>query len=216
MGLSVPKPLLPLAGKPVLEYSLALFANLGVERIIVTAPADKIASFSALTGQYPQVELITGGETRAASIYLALARLSGAGLLFIHDGARPLTSPDLVNRLKEKAQIAGAAIPVLPLKETIKEVDERGEVKNTLKRSVLRLVQTPQVFDLALIKEAYEKQKNLLADAEAITDDSGLMEKTGYKVATVCGEEQNIKITTPDDLALAEYYLKLRQSQPKD
>ena len=77
-------------------------------------------------------------------------------------------------------------------------------------------MQTPQVFDLPLIKEAYEKQKNLLADAEAITDDSGLMEKTGYKVATVCGEEQNIKITTPDDLALAEYYLKLRQSQPKD
>ncbi len=212
MGLSVPKPLLLLAGRPVLDYSLSLFASLGIERIIVTAPQDKMALFAPLTAAYQQVQLIAGGATRAESIYLALGCLSGEGLVLVHDGARPLVSSELLLRVKEKAASLGAAIPVLPLKDTVKEVDDGGAVETTLKRSKLRLVQTPQAFNLSLLKEAYEKHKNLLNDAEALTDDSSLLEKMGHIVATVSGEEQNIKITTPGDLNLAEFYLRMRKA----
>ncbi len=208
MGLSLPKPLLPLYSRPVLDYSLSLFASLGIERLIVTAPEDKIALFAPLMAPYPQAELIAGGATRAESIYNALSRLSGTGLVLVHDGARPLITSDLVLRVKEKAQAFGAAIPVLPLKDTVKEVDDGGAVTATLRRSKLRLVQTPEAFSLPLIKEAYEKEKHLLSDAEALTDDSSLLEKLGHKVLTVMGDEHNIKITTPGDLELAEFYLQ--------
>ena len=128
-------------------------------------------------------------------------------LLAVHDGARPLVTPDLIDRAIEAAARYGAVAPALPLKDTVKRVKEGGEVDRTLKREVLRAVQTPQVFDADLLKASLHAAFE--AGAE-LTDDCSAVERLGKVVFLIDGEEENLKITTPVDMIFAEAVLRKR------
>lgn len=208
MGLSQPKPLLNIGGKPLLAHTLSAFAKLSFEKIIVTAPAQYLQDFAVITDKFPNVDIISGGATRAASIYNGLKLLPQEGIVLVHDGARPFITPDLLTRVISAAQKDGAAIPVIPVTDTIKQIDDNGFVTATLPRHQLCRVQTPQGFSLDILQKAYQSSLSLLEDPLSVTDDASLVEKIGIRIATVSGDEKNIKITTPEDLRIAEIYSK--------
>lgn len=153
--------------------------------------------------------LIPGGQERQDSVYAGLAALSRlTDYVLIHDGARPLITTNLIEDVLEKAQAHGAAVLAVPVKDTIKVVDSSGFVQYTPKRASLWAVQTPQVFQRDLICQAY--QQAILTGYYG-TDDASLIEAIGYSVPLVLGSYENIKITTPEDLLLAEEILRRRE-----
>lgn len=206
----VRKPYLMLDGMPVLVRSLKLFTDHPdvVEIIAVIRPAEE-GEASALLKPYREMEkvkLVPGGAARQESVREGLQALAEpSDLVCIHDAARPLASEALLEALLETAARRGAAVPVLPVTDTVKEVDPGGMIIATPDRSSLRLVQTPQVFRRELILKAYKKAGRALLKA---TDDSSLVERIGEAVYTVPGEDTNIKLTSPLDLKMAAWLLK--------
>lgn len=193
MGTHQSKLLVEIGGEPLIGKTLRIFQDHpAVDAIVLVTGDDRVASMQRDFSKIQRV--VPGGQTRQASIRQGLDAIPDAGgVVLIHDGARPRVSADLVDRILEAAVDGGAAIPALPVVDTIKQVHD-GRVDKTLRRSELVRVQTPQGFDLALLREAYAR-----GDAGA-TDDAMLVEQLGHPVLVVPGDERNIKLTHPEDL----------------
>jgi 2-C-methyl-D-erythritol 4-phosphate cytidylyltransferase len=212
MGSDRNKLLLTLLGKPLLAWTLlASEASREIKWVgIIAQPEDwkDIKEILAEVSLTKPVELITGGATRQESVYNGLQALpSDAEQVLIHDGARCLATPDLLDRCAEALLNSPGLIASIPVKDTIKVVDKTGLVKSTPDRSQLWAAQTPQGFDVQLLKECHEKGRQL---GWEVTDDAALFEKCGLSVRIVEGEETNLKVTTPVDLAIAEFILRQR------
>lgn len=213
MASSVPKQFLMLNGKPVLYYSLAAFINAYPDiRIILVHPENELQQIhEALQWvERRDIILVKGGATRFASVKNGLERVSASSVIFIHDGVRPLVSTDLIHRCYEHALVNGNAIPVLPLKDSIRKIwrSDKGEDHSTAEdRNSYRMVQTPQVFLSEIILPAFDRPYDA-----AFTDEATVVEKSGGVIHLIRGQEQNIKITEPDDLWLASQLLQKRDN----
>ena len=204
------KQYLVLAGKPVLARSLNLFIeHPGFETVIAVIPPGEEDAVKKLIEPFcpvGQVTLVAGGDTRQESVRCGLDFVPDwVDLVCIHDAARPLASPALLKDLLSAAEDFGAAIPVIAVSDTVKEIDNEDFVTATPFRDRLRLVQTPQVFRREILKKAFEIAKQSKFEAP---DDASLVEAAGYAVKTIPGETANLKITTPIDLVMAVQLLK--------
>ena len=199
------KLLLKINGKTVLERSVNAFLNISdVDEVIVVAREKDIPAFSdILTDE--RVSFAVGGDTRQQSVMNAVDVIDDCELIIIHDGARPLIkSEDIENTIRAAKENKAAAVGVF-VKDTVKVVDKNGFVVSTPDRSTLFAVQTPQIFDFELYRNAAQNAREKGFD---FTDDCQLVESFNQKVKTVVGSYSNIKITTPDDIVLAENLLK--------
>ena len=215
MGGGTNKLLLPLDGIPVLIRTLdALQRAERVDEIIVATREEELVEIAQLCHTYGITKckkVVRGGESRAHSVMLAaLEADKSMELLAVQDGARPLVTPELIDSVIAAAARCGAAAPAVPVKDTIKCVREDGAVAQTLDRSALRAVQTPQVFTADVLKAALQ---SVLEQGIEVTDDCGAVERLGKVVFLTKGEETNLKITTPADLVLAEAILKDREER---
>jgi 2-C-methyl-D-erythritol 4-phosphate cytidylyltransferase len=210
MGGKRAKQFLELAGIPIIIHTLKRFEQCEViQEIIVVLPAEESAEFLSLAGKYGLQKLakvVPGGVTRAESVLRGLraVREATADIVAVHDGVRPFVTPKEITDTVEAARAHEAAILVAPVTDTIKEV-ESEQVARTLDRGQVRRALTPQCFRYSVLRRAYEQADVL--DPE-LTDDSVLVERLGTKVAIVEGNPRNIKITQPQDLAIAEVILK--------
>jgi len=191
-----------LGGKPLLARTTEPFQKCRlVDQIVVVISGEKEALCRRLvTGEeWSKVsDVCLGGRRRQDSVAAGLKRLSNCDWVVIHDGARPLVTMDLIERGLEAAKETGAAIAAVPVTDTIKIAGDDGIVHQTPPRQNLWAVQTPQVFHINIVTKAYQKAN------EDVTDDASLVEQLGYKVKLYTGSYDNVKVTTPDDLALAE------------
>ena len=206
----IDKVMAPIHGEPMIVHSVRAFQNCdAIKEIIVVTRPDLIAPIMDLCQEFDKVQaVVVGGASRPESVAIGLSALSDkVKLAAIHDGARPLISFEVIDRTVRAANSYGAAAPGVPVKDTIKTV-VGGIVKNTPDRSLLKAIQTPQVFDIDLIRVALEKADKDLAP---ITDDCSAVELMGMSVRIVEGDERNIKVTTPLDLKLAEMLLEEKQ-----
>lgn len=201
------KMLLDICGKTVIERSVENFLNLSdVDEIIVTVREQDVDEFSKLLTD-ERISFVIGGSTRQQSVKNAIETIDDAELVIIHDGARPLVlEEDIDNTIKAAYEFGSAALAV-PVKDTVKVVDKNGFVISTPDRSTLFAVQTPQIFKFDLYKSALEKAT---ADGREFTDDCQLLEYVEQKVKMVVGSYENIKITTPEDIAVSEGILSKR------
>lgn len=212
MGAACNKLFLTLAGRPILVHTLALFeASSQVEEIVVVASQGDLTSIQALIQEYQfkKVSQVTlGGKERQESVYAGVKALNPAiQRVAVHDGARPLLTLEELNRFFTESEEYSAAIMAIPLKDTIKRVDEKGLVLETPPRESLRAVQTPQIFERELLETAH---RQCAAEGFLGTDDASLIERLRKPVQILDGTLENIKITTPEDLWLAESILKKR------
>ena len=215
MGSERNKLLVNLLGKPLLSWTLlAAETAQKIEWIgIIGQPYDfpEFKNILENISLNKPVELISGGETRQQSVYNGLQALpKEAENVLIHDGARCLVTPNLFDRCAEELLNCQGLIAAIPVKDTIKIVDSKQFIKDTPKRSNLWAAQTPQGFDVNLLKESHEKGYQM---GWQVTDDAALFEKCQLPVKIVQGEETNLKVTTPVDLAIAEFILKQRLTQ---
>lgn len=207
MGSVVPKQFLPLLGKPMLCHAIEAFAQAieGIELILVL-PANQVGSAQTVLRSYIgniDVTTVAGGETRYHSVQNGLKEVKGEGIVFIHDGARPLVSEELIHRCYEQATEKGSAIPVIPLVESARVVD--GDSSKPVNRENLRIVQTPQTFRTEVILPAFKQEYR-----PAFTDEATVLEAFGTTVHLVDGMPDNIKVTTPNDMVVAEALLNAR------
>jgi len=193
LGANLPKALVKLLDKTLVEHAVANLSPV-CELIIVTAPSGYEAEYSKILGD--QVEVITGGVLRSDSIRLAISKIPAKyEYVLVHDAARALASTTLASSvLSQLIQGEQAVVPALNVIDTIKEVDAKGYVRNTLDRSTLKVIQTPQGFTRSVLERAH------MASEDA-TDDAALVEALGIAVKVITGEEGALKITTPSDLA---------------
>jgi len=212
MGTSVHKQYLLIKGKPVIYYTLRAFELSEVDEIILVTGADEIDYCSReIVEKYNFQKVravIAGGKERYDSVYEGLKALSDCDYVLIHDGARPLISSALINANISCVQEKEACITAVPVKDTIKVVDNKGYVADTPERSKLWQIQTPQVFEAGLIKEAYERLYNDTT-AGNITDDAMVVEHyMDRTVKMTMADYKNIKVTTPEDMDIARIFLK--------
>jgi len=203
----IDKVMASLGGEPMIARTVRAFQECdAVSEIVIVTREDLIQPISRLCAHMNKVQaVLAGGKSRQESVHLGLNALSsGVKLAAIHDGARPLITWQLIDWVIRAANTYGAAAPAIPVKDTIKEVTG-GIVKTTPDRSLLRAVQTPQVFDFDLIRGALKKAR--LEGAE-LTDDCSAVERMGMSVKIVEGDERNIKVTTPMDLKIAQMLLE--------
>jgi 2-C-methyl-D-erythritol 4-phosphate cytidylyltransferase len=202
----IPKQFIEIGGKPILLHSIERFAVCeSVDEIIVVLAADEIEKFSSRPEikALPNIKFVEGGSTRTESVYNGLMAVDPAtAIVAVHDGARPLTTPDEITRTIERASETGAACLTAPVTDTIKEVDD-GWITRTVDRRMLRRAMTPQAFKYELLMEAF-RGRDL---SDEITDECYLVEQLGHRIASVAGGTQNIKITHSEDLILAEAFL---------
>lgn len=213
MNSSVPKQYLTLADRPVLYHALKAFEESDVTDIILVVGAGE-ASYcrEEIIEKYAlrKISAVTeGGKERYHSVYEGLKAAKGSDYVLIHDGARPLITKEIIQRAMQTVLQEQACVVGMPVKDTIKVVGEDGRAETTPERSMLWQIQTPQAFSYDLICGAYEC---MLARKDiAVTDDAMVLEHvTGRKVKVIKGSYENIKITTPEDLLVAETYLKRR------
>ena len=209
------KLLQPLDGVPVLVRTLTALQRAGrIDEIVVAAREEDVVEISRLCRTYgitKCAKVVRGGESRTHSVLLAaLEARPDAELLAVQDGARPLVTPELIDAVAEAAARTAAAAPAVPVKDTVKVVRADGTVDRTLDRDALRAVQTPQIFEASILKAALQ---SALEAGAAVTDDCSAVERLGKRVYLVEGDEENLKITTPVDLLLAEAILKGREER---
>ena len=207
------KLLLPLGGKPVLAHTLqAIDGSPSIREIVIAAREEDMVRFAELCkawGVEKPVKVVLGGKTRAESVLRAAMEVNeDADLIAVHDGARPLATPELIERVIEAARVNFAAAPAVPVKDTVKVATDRI-VRETPDRSTLFAVQTPQVFDAQLLRAALQSAVRSGVD---LTDDCSAIERIGKEIYLTDGDEENMKITTPLDLFLAETILEKRES----
>lgn len=212
MGTAVHKQYLLIKDKPVLYYTLRAFEDSEVDDIVLVTGADEIDYCCRnIVEQYRFTKVcavIAGGKERYDSVYEGLKALTGSGCeyVLIHDGARPLISVEMINANIDCVINEEACITAVPVKDTIKVSDAHGYVADTPKRSSLWQIQTPQSFLYTLVLEAYQKRAEAMD--ETVTDDAMVVEKyTSHPVRLLKGDYRNIKITTPEDLLIAEAFL---------
>ena len=201
MGTKIQKQYLEICGKPVLYYSLAAFAASPIidEIVLVTGEGTKVN------------KIVVGGKERYESVYKALKEIEPEGYVFIHDGARPFVDESIIERTYQAVKEYRACVAGMPSKDTVKIVDENDFAVNTPERRFVWCIQTPQVFETALIRHAYFKLMENEENETGITDDAMVVERMeNCAVKLVEGSYENIKITTPEDLILAESLIKKR------
>lgn len=200
-----PKFLLQLAGQPLLQRTLQPFlARADVVEVVVALPVGAMTPLPDWL-QDPRIHVVAGGAERMDSVRNALAVISvHVDVVVIHDAARPLCSPDLIERVLSAAQQGAGALPALPATDTVHEADAEGRILRTPERSALWQAQTPQAFPRQLILDAHRRA---VVDGVKSTDDAGLVAHYGGRVQIIKGEASNLKITVPEDLVLAEALL---------
>ena len=206
----IDKVMAPLNGEPMIVRTVRAFQNCdAISEIVVVTREDLILPITSLCSGMDKVQaVVAGGSSRQESVHLGLNALSGkCKLAAIHDGARPLISWQVIDRVVRAANTYGAAAPAIPVKDTIKVV-QGGVVKETPDRASLQAVQTPQVFDFDILRGALKKAKQ---DGAQVTDDCSAVERIGLTVKIVEGEERNLKVTTPLDLKIAQLLLEEEQ-----
>ncbi len=211
MGTALPKQFLELAGKPVLYHTLRAFTDaLPHIHIILVLPAHQLSYaqmvLQAFGDERFDVELVGGGETRFHSVQAGLRSVPENALVAVHDGVRCLATPDLIRRCFVQAQEIGSGVPAVAVADSIREVS--GEGSSPIDRSRLRAVQTPQTFQASILLPAYRQ-----AWREDFTDEATVVEAFGEYIHLIEGERANLKITTPDDLILAEAILAARAAR---
>jgi 2-C-methyl-D-erythritol 4-phosphate cytidylyltransferase len=208
-----PKQFLLLGGTPIIFHTLKPFEQCdSIHEVIVVLHAEESAAFLALAGKQGLRKLsrvVPGGATRADSVKRGLnaIRSASAGIVAVHDGVRPFVTVEEIDTVVAAAESDGAAILVAPVTDTIKQVSRDGArfVTKTLERQELRRALTPQCFRYELLRKTYEQAD---VNDPALTDESALVERIGARVTTIEGSSRNIKITTPQDLLIAETFLK--------
>ncbi|MGN0977682.1 MAG: 2-C-methyl-D-erythritol 4-phosphate cytidylyltransferase [Faecousia sp.] len=206
----IDKVMAQLKGEPMILHTVRNFQNCdAISEIVIVTREDLILPIAGLCKGFNKVTaVVAGGKSRQESVHLGLNTLSDkVQLAAIHDGARPLITWQLIDRVVRAANTYGAAAPAIPVKDTIKVVEGRA-VKETPDRSTLFAVQTPQVFDFDLLRGALEKAE---LDGAQITDDCSAVERMGMVVKIVEGDERNLKVTTPLDLKIAELLMEEAQ-----
>lgn len=208
MGASQPKQFLLLAGKPLLMHAIEAFFKAGSSiSIVLVLPEKHIETWKSLCCDYEftiEHSIVAGGSSRGNSVKNGLDSIKAMdGLLAVHDGVRPLVDKNLINRAFTTAEINGNAIPCIKVNDSLRLIN--GSEYVPLDREKVRAVQTPQCFRLELLRQAYARP-----DYATYTDDAQLFEATGFELAFIEGCSENIKITTPADLQVAETILKLR------
>ncbi len=217
MKSDIPKQYLELAGKPILYYALKAFQDSDVNEIILVASASYVEYCKTQIVEkysFDKVKaVVEGGEERYNSVYEGLKAVSkSCEYVLIHDGARPLVSNEIIEKSINQVKKDKACVVGVPVKDTIKVIDESGYAEWTPERSSLWQVQTPQTFEYQLICNAYEKVFSDIQDKKAlpiITDDAMIVEYAEEKkVRIIQGDYENIKVTTPEDMGVAELFLK--------
>lgn len=205
MGSVIPKQFLLLAGKPVLMHTIQAFRDFDSEmNIIVVLPESQMERWAELCDEYHfDVEhlKVVGGTSRFESVRNGLELVEGDGVVGVHDGVRPLVQRDTLNRCYIEAGAYGSAVPVTDSKESVRVMRDNGR-SESIDRTTVKMVQTPQVFKVKLLKDAYRQEFK-----PVFTDDASVVEAAGHIVHLTNGNKENIKITTPDDLIYAEALL---------
>ena len=203
MGSDIPKQFLPIGGKPVLMRTIERFRQYSADiQIILVLPEAQQVYWQQLCKKYDfyvDYQLANGGETRFHSVQNGLALIpdDAEGVVGVHDGVRPFPSIEVIRRCYETAQSQKAVVPVIPVVETVRHLENEKSV--TVPRAEYCLVQTPQTFDIQLLKAANRQPYN-----DGFTDDASVVEAFGFDITLVEGNRENIKITTPYDLKIAE------------
>ena len=188
-------------GKEIIKYTIDSFEASNVDEIIVCSHISIMDELKEIFKDYKKVHFTEGGATRQQSVYNGL-KLSGCDYVIIHDGARPMITDEIIKNAVETVKNKNALTVMTKTIDTIKEVDENGKIIRTIDRTRLYNTQTPQAFEYNLIKETHEKLKG-----QNFTDDAGMAEALGIDVYMIEGDYRNIKITTQNDIAIAQAYL---------
>lgn len=207
MNSAVPKQFLPLLDKPVLHYTVKAFIEAFADiHIILVLPADQVSYAQILLQSFPEridLTIVTGGETRFHSVQNGLKCVIENSIVFVQDGVRPIISADLIRRCYEQAVEKGSAIPAIAVTDSMRL--QEGDDSKPVNRDHLRIIQTPQTFRSDILLPAFEQPYS-----DAFTDEATVAEAYGTKVYLIEGERSNIKVTTPEDLIIAEALLKER------
>jgi len=218
MNSNIQKQYLLLKDKPVLYYSLKIFEESFIDEIILVVGKGEIdycqTEIVKKYGFCKVTHIVEGGRERYHSVMKGIEAASACGcsILFIHDGARPFLTQDILKRAYDEVRIFGAAVVAMPVKDTIKIADHEDFAVETPDRKTVWLIQTPQVFEYKIIRDAYFEliaaEKKVIADHISITDDAMVLEMFGeHRIKLVEGSYENIKITTPEDLKIANAFL---------
>ncbi len=204
----LPKQFLPLNGKPILLHTIEAFYNYSPEiTLILVLPEDDFETWHSIVKNHSfnrPVILQTGGASRFQSVKKGLEKITGNGLVAVHDGVRPLVSKQIISESFELAAIHKAAVATVALKDSIRMTN--GTASKAVDRSHYRIIQTPQTFEVVLLKSAYESKEEV-----SLTDDASVAERAGHSIFLFEGSYENIKITTKEDLIVAEALLKAKE-----
>jgi 2-C-methyl-D-erythritol 4-phosphate cytidylyltransferase len=204
MGNALPKQFLPLKGKPILYYAIKAFTDaLPDIKIVLVLPEDHFSYAQMVLQAFPEridVTIVGGGATRFHSVQNGLKEVSEDAIVFVHDGVRPLVSADLVLQCYAQALELGSAIPAVAVTDSMRMVKDDGS--EPIDRERLRIIQTPQTFRGSILLPAFQQ-----AYVESFTDEATVAEAYGTRVYLIAGERSNIKVTTPEDMIIAEALL---------
>ncbi|HRO43215.1 MAG TPA: 2-C-methyl-D-erythritol 4-phosphate cytidylyltransferase [Flavipsychrobacter sp.] len=207
MGTAIPKQFLELNGKPVLFHTINAFASaLPDVQIVLVLPPHQISYAQMVLQSFSEridLTIVGGGETRYQSVQNGLKEIPEDAIVFVHDGVRPLVSAALINRCYQQALEKGSAIPAIAVADSMRIV--KNETTEPLDRSKLRIIQTPQTFRASILLPAMRQHFS-----DAFTDEATVVEAFGEQVYLIAGERSNIKITTPEDMLIAEALLKAK------
>lgn len=205
MGQAIPKQFLLLHEKPILYYTIKAFIDAVSDiKIILVLPEQQMSYLHMVLTHFPEridITVVAGGNTRFQSVKNGLQEVPNNSIVIVHDGVRPLVSADLIQRCLQTALEKGSAIPAILVTDSIRAITENGSVP--VDRNQLRSIQTPQTFQADLLLAAFQQEYN-----ESFTDEATVVESYGKSVCLIEGEKKNIKITTPEDLTVASYWLE--------
>ena len=211
-GFQQKKPFVNLAGEPVWRRTARVFGrhDYVTQILLVLADSDRAEFLKRFGEHLGNIDLVSGGRSRAESVYNGLMSLQDSiEFVAVHDAARPLVTPDVIDSVFSATLRTGAAIPGVPVTSTVKRIDEKGQIVTTVDRSTLRLAQTPQTFNRQILLESFTQANGRLQD---FTDEASLVEASGHPVTVTNGAWDNIKITTAEDFYLAETILSSRNA----
>lgn len=207
MGSAMPKQFLPLLGKPVLYYTILAFIEAFPDvELILVLPPEQLSYAQMVLSCFPEginITIVAGGPTRFHSVQNGLNVIDKSAIVFIHDGVRPLVSPALIKACYNQAVTLGSAIPVIPVTDSIRNVEE--DRSYPVNRDQLRVIQTPQTFRSDIIIPAYGQLYR-----DVFTDEATVAEAYGASIHLISGDRSNLKVTTPEDIIIAEALLNAR------
>lgn len=207
MGKDIPKQFLMLGSKPILHYTLDAFLGAYPDINVILVIASRYMKWGEdIAKTYPEqnIQLVEGGKTRFQSVKNGLAKVKEHSVIFVHDGVRCLVTGQLIHRCYEQAIMKGSAVPTVAVTETVRIID--GDSHHMIDRNTVRMVQTPQTFLSPVLLHAFTQEEQ-----ESFTDEASVVEHAGEKIHLIEGEYTNIKITRPQDMAVAEEILRLRK-----